>query len=83
MAEHSTPFLQADHLVECCKKMIPDSEIAKIIKMKSNKASYVIQHGIAYYECQDIIQICKMQKFSIIINVSTDNSTTRRSGTFL
>ena len=77
MAEHSTPFLQADHLVERCKKMFPDSEIAKNIKMKRSKASYVIQHGIAYYERQDKIQICKTQKFSIIIDKSTDISTTQ------
>ena len=76
MAEHSTPFLQADHLVECCKRMFPDSIIAQkmTLKLKRSKASYVMQHGIAHHERQRLISKCQRQKFSVIIDESTDVS---------
>ena len=74
MAEHSTPFLQADHLVECCKRMFPDSIIAQKMTLKRSKASYVMQHGIAHHERQRLISKCQRQKFSVIIDESTDVS---------
>jgi len=75
MAEHNTPFLQANHLAECCKKMFPDSAIAQKMSLKRTKAAYVMQQGIAYHERLDITSICRNQKFSIIIDESTDIST--------
>lgn len=42
MAEHKTPFLQADHLTGVMKRMFPDSKIAQRMKMKRSKASYVM-----------------------------------------
>lgn len=75
MAEHNTPFQHADHLVECCKKIFPDSAIAQKISLKRAKASSVMQQDIAHHERQDIIFICQSQKFSIIIDESTDVST--------
>lgn len=75
MAEHNVPFLQADHLIECCKLMFPDSAIAQGMSFKRNKAAYVMQQGIAHYERLTIVDICREQKFSIIIDESTDVST--------
>ena len=77
MAEHGTPFLQADHLIDCCKKIFPDSAIAQKMTLKRSKAAYVMQHGIAHHERQDIISICKSKKFSILIDESTDVSTSQ------
>ena len=75
MAEHNTPFSQADHLIECCKQMFPDSVIAQKMSLKRTKAAYVMQYGIAYSERQDVVDICRNQKFSIIVDESTDVST--------
>jgi len=75
MAEHNTPFLQADHLIECCKQMFPDSAIAQKMSLKRTKAAYVMQYGIAHFERLEVINICINQKFSIIVDESTDVST--------
>ncbi|KAJ8023368.1 SCAN domain-containing protein 3 [Holothuria leucospilota] len=74
MAEHSLPFSIADHLTEVCKSSFPDSQIAKDMKLKKTKASYLMQDGIARHERLTIQQICRTQMFSIIIDESTDVS---------
>ena len=38
MAEHTTPFLQTDHLVACIRQAFPDSEIAKNLKLGKTKS---------------------------------------------
>lgn len=73
LAEHNTPFAQADHLVGLCKKMFPDSAIAKAMSLKRTKASYVMR-GVADQERSDINSILETTKFSIIIDESTDIS---------
>jgi len=45
--------------------------------MRATKASYLVQEGIAYHEKLEIADICKMTKFNLIIDQSTDIS---RSG---
>ena len=50
MAEHRTPFAQADHMVDMLKAMFPDSAIAQNMKLKRTKASYVMQDGVAFEE---------------------------------
>lgn len=74
MAEHNMPFRQADHLVDVFKRAFPDSEIAKEVSLKKTKASYVLQDGIAWDEYQKIVNICKENKFSLVIDESTDVS---------
>lgn len=74
MAEHHIPFEQADHLTEALKNMFPDSKIAKCMTMKRTKVSYVIQDGMAREEKDDITKICQSNKFSVIIDESTDVS---------
>ena len=39
--------------------------------------SYLVQDGIAYYEKKDLIETLKVNKFSIIIDESTDISVTQ------
>jgi len=74
MAEHRTPFLQADHLTDVMKAMFPDSKIAQKLQMKRTKASYVIQYGIAHEEKRSLASICQDTMFSLIIDESTDVS---------
>jgi len=42
--------------------------------MRATKASYLVQEGIAYHEKLEIADICKMTKFNLIIDQSTDIS---------
>ncbi|XP_069979655.1 uncharacterized protein [Penaeus vannamei] len=41
LAEHNLPFLVADHLLEFCKAMFPDSAIAQGLHMKRTKCTEV------------------------------------------
>ena len=75
--EHNLPFAAVDHLFDICKKALPDSNIVKNISMKRTKLSYIIQDGIAHHEKMQITDICKSNKFSIIIDESTDISVTQ------
>ena len=74
VAEHNTPFAHIDHLVEACRAAFPDSTIAKNVKMRATKVSYLVQDGIAHYEDLDISKACREAKFSLIIDESTDIS---------
>lgn len=74
MAEHNTPFKQADHLIEVARNMFPDSEIAQNMTLKKTKVSYVMRDGIALEEREEIARICKENVFSLLIDESTDIS---------
>lgn len=76
-SEHHVPFVHIDHLLDVCKKAFPDSEIAKKLSFKRTKLSYIIQDGIAYHEKLELNEVCRKQKFSLIIDESTDVSVTQ------
>ena len=77
MAEHGMPFSQADHLIEVMKKMFPECDTVKKMTMKKTKVSYVMQYGLASEERQEIVEICRENKFSLMIDESTDISVTQ------
>ena len=74
MAEHDMPFSQTDHLLPLLKKMFPDSDIAQNMTLKKTKASYVMQDSIAWEESREIAKLCQENKFSLLIDESTDVS---------
>ena len=74
MAEHRTPFAQADHIIDLLKAMFPDSKIAANMKLKRTKASYIMQDGLAFEEKYSVASICQTQHFSLLIDESTDVS---------
>lgn len=76
-AEHNIPVASIGHLLPVCKAAFPDSKITEKLSMKRTKLAYVIQDGIAFDEKIVITNICKTQKFSIIIDESTDISVTQ------
>ncbi|XP_046855931.1 protein ZBED8-like [Xenia sp. Carnegie-2017] len=67
LAEHRTPFLQADHLSELMKKMFPDSKIAQKMQLKRTKASYVVQEGIAREEWNESTDISVSQILAVVV----------------
>lgn len=77
MAEHRVPFTQADHLSSLLPSMCPDSQISKNMHLTKTKASYVIQHGIAYHEKEELKETLKKQNISIMVDESTDRSVTQ------
>ena len=76
-AEHNISFAVADHFTDFCKSAFTDSNICKDMSVKRTKMSYLIQDGIAHYEHKDLISILKEQKFSLVIDESTDISVTQ------
>ena len=76
-SEHHIPFSNVEHLFGICKRAFPDSDIAKKVSCKRTKLLYTIQDGIAHYEKLELNEICLTQKFSVIIDVSTDASITQ------
>lgn len=54
--------------------MFPECTEAQQMTLKGTKASYVMQEGIAHEERHDVAEICRKQKFSIIIDECTDIS---------
>ncbi|GFN80995.1 proteinral transcription factor ii-i repeat domain-containing protein 2 [Plakobranchus ocellatus] len=75
--EHNIPMATVDHFLPVLKKVCPDSKIAQKLSLKRTKLSYTIQDGIAFHEKLNITDICRKQKFSIIIDESTDISVTQ------
>ena len=71
--EHHVPFAQADHLVKVLKEIFPDSKIAQNIKMGKTKTSYIVNE-IAREEKFELAKILQSQKFSVIIDETTDIS---------
>ena len=76
-SEHRIPFSNVEHLFGICKRAFPDSDIAKKVSCKRTKLSYTTQDGIAHYENLELNEICHTQKFSAIIDESTDASITQ------
>ena len=60
-----------------CRIAFPDSEIAKSLSMKKTKLSYIVQDSLAFEESNILADICKNQKFSLIIDECTDISVTQ------
>ena len=76
-SEHNISYLASDHFASMCKTAFPDSNICKNISVKRTKLSYLVQDGIAYYEKVELVQTLRSQKFSLVIDESTDISVTQ------
>ena len=70
-AQHNIPFLHLNHFYEVCKKAFPDSDIAQNLNVVRNELSK--RDGIANHERNDLAEILKTQKFSILMDESTDS----------
>ena len=77
MAEHRIPFRHADHLTSLLSTIFTDSKMAKTMKMKKTKASYIMQYGIAHHEKEYLGSILRKRKFSVMIDETTDVSVTQ------
>lgn len=69
---HHHSFRSADDLAVTCKKSFQDSEIAKNITVGRTKATAITKNVISHCHNNEIVNFLKNQKFSIIIDESTD-----------
>lgn len=76
IAEHNLPFSTADHMIDLCKVMFPDSTIAQGMCMKKTKCTELT---ITLSKCvtNELVRNLQKYKFSVIVDESTDVSTTK------
>lgn len=74
MAEHKIAHASMDHLSDLLADAFPDSNIAKNVKMKHTKLQVVINNVLGDSEKVDLCADLKSQKFSVLIDESTDIS---------
>lgn len=79
MAEHTIPFLAADHLPDLLKECFPDSKIVQGINMKRTKTSAIVKNVIGVTAKEELSDILKTRKFSILTDESTDISSVKTS----
>lgn len=75
IAEHDISFLVIDHLTDLLKECSPDSKIAGEIKLKKTKCTAIIKNVIADSHKQELADKIKSEKFSVLVDESTDIST--------
>ncbi|XP_064082991.1 uncharacterized protein LOC135199007 [Macrobrachium nipponense] len=76
IAENNLPFTTADKLVDLMKRMFPDSAIAQGLFMKRTKCTDVIR-TMGKTVTNSLIKKLRTNKFSVIMDESTDVSTTK------
>ena len=74
IAEHNLPFSIADHLVELHMKMFPDSVIAQELFLKRTKCTEIVK-SLGNSVINDVVCKLRKNKFSVIIDETTDIST--------
>lgn len=74
IAEHNIAFKAIDHLEGVLKNIFKDSEIAKGINIKRTKCTAVISNVIGDFEKQELLNLLRRAKFSILSDESTDIS---------
>lgn len=77
VAEHNLPFTVTEHIPQLMAKVCCDSEIAKNIKCSRTKTTSIVKNVIGKQSSKDAHEILKDVKFSLIIDESTDLSTTK------
>lgn len=76
-AEHNVAFQNVGHLTELLKKYIPDSNIVKDASLHRTKCTEIIKNVLCKVETEELIEILHKQKFSILLDESTDISDTK------
>lgn len=74
IAEHNIAFQTSNHVVSLFKSMCPDSSVLQGISCNRTKNTSIVNNVIGQYEFEYLLAIMKSQKFSILIDESTDHS---------
>jgi hypothetical protein len=72
IAEHNIAFRSSDHLIELIKNVCPDSKVAAKMTCDYTKCSALINNVIGKTNFENLICKMKTNKFSIMVDESTD-----------
>lgn len=75
IAEHNLPYTVMEHLPNLIQKVCPDSKIALKLKCGRTKTESIVTNVIGAVGNNNVIELMKKNKFSIILDESTDRST--------
>ena len=78
IVEHNLSFQVMDHLSEVIKESFPDSKIAMEFSCKHTKTRSIVKNVIARKFRNQLQETLRQRKFSIIIDESTDISSTKQ-----
>lgn len=77
ISEHNIALRTSDHLVSLFKSICPESNVVKSLTCNRTKATAITTNVIGLHEFEDLIRRMKTQSFSILIDESTDKSSTK------
>ena len=83
IAEHNLPFSIASHLVSCLKEDITDSKIIKKVSLNRIKAQKIIRCVTGPQNTKLISTTVNQEYFSLIIDESTDSTTSKNLATII
>ncbi|KAJ8980514.1 hypothetical protein NQ317_007934 [Molorchus minor] len=75
VVEHNLPMKLMDHVPDLLRAVCPDSKIAKSLKSARTKTTNIIKNVMGLYSFRAIIEVLKNNKFSLIIDETTDRAT--------
>lgn len=75
--EHNISFNALDHLAKLNKEIYSDSEIAKMVTCGRTKATAIINEVTGKYCFEEVVTLIKKNKFSLIVDESTDQGDTK------
>lgn len=76
VAEHNLPMSIMTHLPQLIKSVCSDSDIAKHIACSRTKTTAILKKVIGETSKEELINSLKTQKFSLIVDESTDRGCT-------
>lgn len=77
ISEHNLPYNLMEHFPDLLRKLCPDSDIAKQIHCSRTKCSCIVKNVLGKKNKEEICEILKVNKFSLIIDESTDRACTK------
>ncbi|KAH8027920.1 hypothetical protein HPB51_011150 [Rhipicephalus microplus] len=77
ITEHNLPFNVMGHLVDVVKAACDDSQIAKNVSCGRTKCTAIVKNVLGEQSRQDICELLRRQKFSLLVDESTDMGTVK------
>ena len=78
MAEHNLPISLVESFVELLKSLFPDDKPLALVKLGKQKATNIIRQVLGFDYIRKATKLLRLQRFSTIIDETTDISTRKQ-----